>query len=503
LKKLNIGLIVTSEVIPSYVNNCIQILLDLENIKITIIKVPKTKQNLSPIQIVSRKILKLPKQLKYTNIIENIIDKKNVKLELYDFFLILESNCKIDFLLKYKFYHINIIENLKCNYSPYIIENILNGGYFFTVSILDDVFAPLISHNYKTTRHSYTKSLQQALTAIPEIIIDFIKNYETLKLIKFDHKTEHTIIKKKSLLNITITTFTNYINHKFKILFSNTVWNIGFIDMPINEIAFGNERKINVSWEPEEKPNNFKADPFGISINEEDIYLYEYYDFNLKKGHLRVKSNKNPKIEEVILEKEYHLSYPYLLQYHNEWYCIPEQCESNKIDLYKLDILNKKLIFQSTILENISAVDPTILFAYNKWWLFCTKSEKKGADLKLFLYYSDNLESNWKPHPLNPVKTDICSARPAGTPFFHEGKIIRPSQDSSRSYGGSIKLNEITILSENEYHEVYIKTLNPNIFGDRYTNGIHTISKVGNKTIIDGKRINYSFRNILIKLTNG
>ena len=42
---------------------------------------------------------------------------------------------------------------------------------------------------------------------------------------------------------------------------------------------------------------------------------------------------------------------------------------------------------------------------------------------------------------LAAVKTDVRSARPAGTPFVYQGELYRPAQDCSRTYGGSIVIH--------------------------------------------------------------
>ena len=143
---------------------------------------------------------------------------------------------------------------------------------------------------------------------------------------------------------------------------------------------------------------------------------------------------------------------------------------------------------------------PTILFYQDRWWLFSTDSNNKGADLRLNIYFANNPLDNWLPHSLNPVKTDISSARPAGTPFLYNEKLIRPSQNSSKSYGGSIIINEIVKLTTTEFLEIKLKQLNPNIFEGSYPDGIHTISSFGNCTLIDGKRIEYKFKHFLNRL---
>jgi hypothetical protein len=88
---------------------------------------------------------------------------------------------------------------------------------------------------------------------------------------------------------------------------------------------------------------------------------------------------------------------------------------------------------------------------------------------------------------LNPIVTSIVNARPAGSFIKIGGKIIRPSQNSGLTYGGKIVFNEIIELSETKYAEKIIEVFSPEDFKNKSIKGIHTISPLGNSTLIDAK----------------
>ena len=138
-------------------------------------------------------------------------------------------------------------------------------------------------------------------------------------------------------------------------------------------------------------------------------------------------------------------------------------------------------------MENIDAVDTTLFYHNDKWWLFTNIIENQGSSNldELFLFFSDDFITNsWVPHPRNPIISDVKKARSAGNIFVKNGRIIRPSQNSSLRYGYGIKLNEIKILNENEYEEIEIDSIEPN--WDSKILGTHTINNSGNLSIIDG-----------------
>jgi hypothetical protein len=67
----------------------------------------------------------------------------------------------------------------------------------------------------------------------------------------------------------------------------------------------------------------------------------------------------------------------------------------------------------------------------------------------------------WRPHPGNPVQSDIRYTRPGGRLFRHGGKLLRPAQDCSLRYGGALWLMEVTAMTPQAYSEIPIRRLDP------------------------------------------
>jgi hypothetical protein len=84
---------------------------------------------------------------------------------------------------------------------------------------------------------------------------------------------------------------------------------------------------------------------------------------------------------------------------------------------------------------------------------------------------------------MNPIVSDVRSARPAGRVFLRNGSLIRPSQDSSRRYGYALNLNRITKLTTNDYEEKLIERLEPPKSGGILA--VHTYNFSGNITVMD------------------
>jgi hypothetical protein len=192
------------------------------------------------------------------------------------------------------------------------------------------------------------------------------------------------------------------------------------------------------------------------------------------------------------------MSYPFIFKIGTTYFMIPETCQNKTIELYKCDDFPYKWKFERNIMEGLLAVDTTLFYFSNKWWLFTSIDQTaniSGTSTELFLFFSDDFHSgSWKSHPQNPIVSDVRKARSAGKLFIHGGKIFRPSQDCSGRYGKGFKLNEIVTLTEDEYYEEVLHEVEP--VWDKRLKGTHTYNFEQGLTVVDV----YSYRK---RLMNG
>jgi len=252
---------------------------------------------------------------------------------------------------------------------------------------------------------------------------------------------------------------------------------------------YGDYKKIQPS------KDKFWADPFIIKKDERYYLFVEEFIYKKNKGHISVlELNNDGELlkAQTLIEKPYHMSYPFIFESEGIFYMIPETGGNRTIDLYKCVDFPDKWLFVKTIMSNLNAVDTT-LFNYNgKWWLFTVIDEincSLDGSPELFLFFTDDIMTdNWESHPCNPVVSDIRIARPAGRLFIQDGKIYRPSQDCSERYGEAFNINQILTLTETDYQEIQVKKVRPD--WDRSLKGTHTFNFDDNFTVIDA----YSFR---------
>ncbi len=235
----------------------------------------------------------------------------------------------------------------------------------------------------------------------------------------------------------------------------------------------------------------FWADPFVIHRNDKYYVYFENLPYATNKGHLSliVIDNSGNLSEPIkILDKPYHLSYPFLFEWEGAIYMMPEMSASKCIDVYRCVRFPDQWEFHVTLMSNVHAVDATLFEHGGKWWMFVCLREQPGAvsGEDLFLFFSDSpLSTDWTPHPMNPVVTDVRRARPAGNLIRYGDTIYRPSQDCAKRYGGAIEINRVLKLNEHEYVEEPASRIEPNWQNNLL--GTHTLNCSENFVIIDAE----------------
>ncbi|WP_051377182.1 glucosamine inositolphosphorylceramide transferase family protein [Paraburkholderia dilworthii] len=237
--------------------------------------------------------------------------------------------------------------------------------------------------------------------------------------------------------------------------------------------------------------DRFWADPFVVERNGEYAVFIEELEYSKNRGHLsviRFGANDQPILPPVkILERPYHLSYPFMLEESGELYMIPETNESNAIELYRCTRFPDRWEHVMNLMDGVMAVDTTIWRHGGKYWLFACMRENEHAPLsdELFLFWSDTLLSkDWHPHPCNPIVSDIRVARPAGNIFEYEGAWYRPAQDCSGKYGRALSFQRIDTIDETTYRETPASRIEAN--WDASIDRVHTFNRAGRLSVIDG-----------------
>lgn len=184
--------------------------------------------------------------------------------------------------------------------------------------------------------------------------------------------------------------------------------------------------------------------------------LCEEFDYGSSRGRivsLEFDENFSPSIPKPSFLFPFHTSYPYLFEFEDEIYCVPETAHAREISLYRAMQFPSGWRKLCTLVDEFAGHDPTLFCHRGRWWLTFTGEVGEDSSSKLFAWHAASLLGPWRPHEENPVKIDLRSSRPAGTPFTYKGNLYRPAQDCSSTYGSQIVINRVLSLTENEFRK--------------------------------------------------
>jgi len=321
------------------------------------------------------------------------------------------------------------------------------------------------------------------------VCLDIINN----KADYFNHKPKKTsarlykIPNNKQMIYFFYTLLKNLLKKIIYRFFISQYWFIGTIDGKISEL-FHKSNYHDITWINNIGNNQF-ADPFIIESKGKSVILCEQIDNNDKGVISYLLLNDDGIKIGVSIDKIHHLSFPYIFFHNGSIYCMPEQYEKNEISIFKAIDFPLKWKKVHTILSNITAVDPAIIYYNDRWWLFFTL---QGDDSNLFIYHSDDLFGQYIVHLCNPVKNDPRSSRSAGNIYIHKDDLYRPAQTCVKYAGEGIVINKILDLTTESFSEEIISTISTNNI-DSNIDGVHTISHCNEKIAIDAMIFNYRF----------
>jgi hypothetical protein len=233
-------------------------------------------------------------------------------------------------------------------------------------------------------------------------------------------------------------------------------------------------------------PDRSWADPFPFEHGGKMYLFLEEQRFG-ERGHLSVceRDGDGWTTPRRVLERPYHLSYPFVFRWRDEIYMVPETRQNRTVDLYRAAQFPDRWEPCATLLANVNGADATLHEHEGRWWMFVTiAAEGALCTDELFLFHADSPLGPWMPHRRNPVRSDVRVGRSAGRLFAHNGRLYRPAQDGSRRYGHSIRIQRVDVMTPDAYEESESSVILP-----EWTKGLlatHTLNFAGDLAVVDG-----------------
>lgn len=272
------------------------------------------------------------------------------------------------------------------------------------------------------------------------------------------------------------------------------IWRTGIVHAPMAQILRdGGVAGHEVTWLDNPGRFRFIADPFGV-WRDGRLYLFaEAYDYRVKIGRIDVfVFDRDLTLLEhcPVLNEPWHLSYPVMVHdTDGTLYMMPESGKSGQQHLYRAIDFPYRWERVDDFRFPGAIVDASPIFHDGRWWMFYAPWGQCATDRISLLHvaWAERLTGPWHPHPGNPVRHDIRSTRPGGTPIVTETGLVLPTQDCALTYGGAITPLHVTVLTPERFEAEAGLPLTPPLTFAPYDDGMHTLSAAGDVTLIDVK----------------
>ena len=239
------------------------------------------------------------------------------------------------------------------------------------------------------------------------------------------------------------------------------------------------------NWQLATLPDNqWCADPFVIDDGPDHYIFVEQYLKDKDKGcigYFKFIDGK-PINQGIIIENTYHMSYPDVFKYKDQFYMIPESSANSTVDLYIADHFPNKWRKVKTLINGQKYVDSTVYQDGENYYLI-SYSMTGGYEIHVFALYMEKQEVKLlsKKRYMNNI------GRPGGRLFLEDGKLLRPAQDCSRKYGEALILYQVDNLIQDGKlveHEVY-RMKADSISIDTYPERLHQWTSGSHYEVID------------------
>src|SRR5690242_14999190 len=140
--------------------------------------------------------------------------------------------------------------------------------------------------------------------------------------------------------------------------------------------------------------DRYWADPFPIRVGNDYYIFHEEAPFATDKGVIvaSVVDDRGKTAGPIpVLERDYHLSYPFVFQWDGEFFMIPETASNRQVELYRCVAFPSRWKLERVLLTGLAASDPTPAFLFGRWWLFAAVPVAgAGTSGELHLFHADS-----------------------------------------------------------------------------------------------------------------
>lgn len=241
------------------------------------------------------------------------------------------------------------------------------------------------------------------------------------------------------------------------------------------------------------------ADPFLFDYQGKTYLFAEYFSYKVNRGVL-VCSEYDEKIDEfsefkTIITESYHLSYPFVFEYNNKFFILPESNKSSSLYLYEAVDFPYHWKRTKSILSNIRLVDTTLFEYKDELYGISMRIDDEHTELNNQMLLLKIDIDNYNASEIGVITNDLSLARPGGRVIDIYNYKFFVTQDCKEDYGKALNFLKADLSDiENISLNIEKKVLPNDIHTERNKKfaGIHTYNFSERFEVVDLKSYNKS-----------
>ena len=196
-------------------------------------------------------------------------------------------------------------------------------------------------------------------------------------------------------------------------------------------------------WHQVKGPHRYwYADPILKEWRGKKYLFMEAYDMLWSVGRIAVSvwDGERFSTPEIVIKKPYHMSYPFVFEYEDALYMLPETGQNRTLEIYRAE--NDSPFHWSKIKvlsDDTGYADATVVLYEGIYYIIAYEECEGEWKTHIFLLDMEKLEINH----LETIISHDNTGKPAGRTFEIDGTLYRPVQLNTEIYGGGIIIERI------------------------------------------------------------
>lgn len=205
------------------------------------------------------------------------------------------------------------------------------------------------------------------------------------------------------------------------------------------------------------------ADPFPVVFANNRFIFAEVMDTKIQQGHIGVMRIGDESERFVpIIKEPFHMSFPNVFLYNNEWYMIPETNKAKQVRLYHAQKFPYEWELDSILIEKKSFVDTAMLRRSESCFLLETFDVDDRSN-EYNRFYCFDVQRK-KVAEINPINRNYIDRRPGGNFVKSKNGFMHVLQNCDRMYGeymhmAAVRNFDNSGLDEKECYTIHARDL--------------------------------------------